>query len=463
MEPCVDFTAEEIAAAQARLAPHLLRTPVLPLHSQRLAAMLPTGTEVTLKLELFQRTGSFKPRGALTNVLLLPPEALARGITAVSAGNHAIAAAFAAQVTGTSAKVIMIQTANALRIARSREFGAEVLIAGTAHQAFAQAEEIVRREGRSMIHPFEGRNTALGTATLGAEFLQQAPYLDAVIVPIGGGGLCAGVAAAFKLLRPQCRVYAVEPEGADSMRRSFAAGSPQSIEKVATIADSLGAPYALPITFGLCRRFVDDLVLVSDAQIRAAMRTLLEEALATHRKSVRATILLGDLHAAAGDLESAIEAWKRIDQQNPVYIALVATKLMEAYRKLGRSEQGLQLLRGYLEQHPSLDLLDAAFQWALEDESPEAAYQLVRDELRRNPTLLGLDKLLEAQILVAPPERRADLELVKNLIHNHTRKVARYRCDSCGFKARQFYWRCPGCGAWESYPPKRTEEFDLMP
>lgn len=190
---------------------------------------------------------------------------------------------------------------------------------------------------------------------------------------------------------------------------------------------------------------------------------LLVEALATHRKSVRATVLLGDLHAAAGDLGNAIEAWKRIEQQNPVYLALVAVKLMEAYRKLGRSEQGLQLLRGYLAQHPSLDLLDAAFQWTLEDETPEAAYQLVRDELRRNPTLLGLDKLLQAQILVAPPERRADLELVKNLIHNHTRKVARYRCDSCGFKARQFYWRCPGCGAWESYPPKRTEEFDLTP
>lgn len=196
---------------------------------------------------------------------------------------------------------------------------------------------------------------------------------------------------------------------------------------------------------------------------RAEAHKLLGEALATHRKSVRATILLGDLHAAEGDLERAIETWKRIEQQNPVYLALIAAKLMEAYRKLGRSGQGLQLLRSYLAQHPSLDLLDTTFQWCLQDESPEAAYQLVREELRRNPTLLGLDKLLEAQILVAPPERRADLELVKNLIHNHTRKVARYRCDSCGFKARQFYWRCPGCGAWESYPPKRTEEFDLMP
>jgi lipopolysaccharide biosynthesis regulator YciM len=192
-------------------------------------------------------------------------------------------------------------------------------------------------------------------------------------------------------------------------------------------------------------------------------RRLLEEALAAHRKSVRATVLLGELEAAAGNWQAAIESWKRIEQQNPVYLSLVAGKLMEAYRKLGRGREGLQLLRGYLARHPSLDLLDTAFQWSLEDEGPQAAYHLVREELRRNPTLLGLDKLLEAQLLVAPPERRADLELVKNLIHNHTRRVARYRCDNCGFKARQFYWRCPGCGAWESYPPKRTEEFDLTP
>jgi len=192
-------------------------------------------------------------------------------------------------------------------------------------------------------------------------------------------------------------------------------------------------------------------------------RRLLEEALAMHRKSVRATILLGDIEAGGGDLMAAIDIWKRIEQQNPVYLALVAGKLMDAYRKIDRSREGLQLVRGYLAAHPSLDLLDVAFQWALEDENPEAAIRLVRDEVRRNPTLLGLDKLLEAEMLMVSPQRRADLELVKNLIHNHTRQVARYRCDSCGFKARQFYWRCPGCGAWESYPPRRTEEFDLTP
>jgi lipopolysaccharide biosynthesis regulator YciM len=99
----------------------------------------------------------------------------------------------------------------------------------------------------------------------------------------------------------------------------------------------------------------------------------------------------------------------------------------------------------------------------LETAGPQAAYGLVRDELRRNQTLLGLDKLLQAQLLVVPAEKRGDLELVKNLIHTHTRRVARYRCDACGFKARQFYWRCPGCGGWETYPPRRTEEFDLTP
>jgi lipopolysaccharide biosynthesis regulator YciM len=118
-------------------------------------------------------------------------------------------------------------------------------------------------------------------------------------------------------------------------------------------------------------------------------------------------------------------------------------------------------LRAWLERHPSLDLLEVVLRAELEDEHVEAAYQLVRDEMRRNPTLLGLEKFLEAQILVSPIAHRADLELVKNLIHTHTRRVARYRCNACGFKARQFYWRCPGCGGWEPYPPKRTEEFDI--
>lgn len=189
----------------------------------------------------------------------------------------------------------------------------------------------------------------------------------------------------------------------------------------------------------------------------------LELALAVNRKCARAIMLQGDIALKQGDAAAAIEHWKRIEQQNPVYLALVAGKLMDAYRQLGKEAVGVQLLRSYLDEYSSLDLLDAVFQTEIANGTPEGAYTLVRDELRRNPTLQGLDKLLEAQILGAPPERRSDLELMKNLIHNHTRRVARYRCDNCGFKARQFYWRCPACGGWETYPPKRTEEFDLTP
>jgi lipopolysaccharide biosynthesis regulator YciM len=189
----------------------------------------------------------------------------------------------------------------------------------------------------------------------------------------------------------------------------------------------------------------------------------LGRALALNRKSVRANMLMGDLCASRGDDRAALEAWKMVEKQNPIYLALVAERIMDAYRRLGELEQGIQLLRSYLDKYPSLDLLDALFQWELQKEGPQVAYQLVRDELRRNPTLLGLDKLLEAALLTAPAEQRTDIELVKSLVHGHTRRVARYRCDTCGFKARQFYWRCPACGGWETYPPKRTEEFDLVP
>jgi lipopolysaccharide biosynthesis regulator YciM len=195
-----------------------------------------------------------------------------------------------------------------------------------------------------------------------------------------------------------------------------------------------------------------------------AARARLAEALEINRRCVRASLALGDLERAAGNLDGAIEHWKRIESQNPAYLALVAQRLLEAHRDAGRLEEGLTLLAGYLERYPSLDLLDAVFRYTLEAKGAEAAYKLVRDELRRNPTLLGLDRLLEAQIVAAAnPERRRDLELVRNLVHSHTRRLARYRCESCGFRARQFHWLCPGCGAWESYPPRRSEEFELTP
>jgi lipopolysaccharide biosynthesis regulator YciM len=193
-------------------------------------------------------------------------------------------------------------------------------------------------------------------------------------------------------------------------------------------------------------------------------RRHLEAALEANRKCVRASLLLGDLERASNNLEAAIEHWKRIESQDPAYLALVAQRLLEAYREAGRAEEALRLLVGYLERYPSLDLLDTVFQQTMDVQGPEAAYTMVKDELRRNPTLLGVDRLLEVQIIGATSvERRRDLELMRNLIHSHTRRLARYRCEKCGFKARQFHWHCPACGGWETYPPRRTEEFDLAP
>lgn len=204
-------------------------------------------------------------------MLHLSPAELAAGVTAVSAGNHAIAVAYAARMLGASARIVMIKTANPARVQLARDFGAVVEMADDGTSAFRRVHQIEEEEGRYFVHPFEGPLTVTGAATLGAEFLQQAGHLDAVVVAVGGGGLIAGVAAAVKQLAPEIRVFGVEPCGADSMSRSFAAGEPVTLPAIATIADSLAPPMATPYTFGVCRRFVDRIVTIEDDAMRRAM------------------------------------------------------------------------------------------------------------------------------------------------------------------------------------------------
>lgn len=261
-----------IRATAARLAGRIARTPILEWTGEEIADRLPPRTRVVLKLELFQHTGSFKARGALASLLAAPPEALARGVTAVSAGNHAIAAAWAARRLGVHAKVVMLASASPARVRKVRRQGGEVVPAPDVRVAFDLVERVVAEEGRLLVHPFEGEAVALGTGTLGLEWLDQAGRLDAVIVPIGGGGLAAGVAAAVKQASPETLVLGVEPEGADSMARSLEAGRPVRLERVATIADSLGAPFALPYSFGLCQRFLDGIARIPDAAMVEAVR-----------------------------------------------------------------------------------------------------------------------------------------------------------------------------------------------
>lgn len=184
----------------------------------------------------------------------------------------------------------------------------------------------------------------------------------------------------------------------------------------------------------------------------------LEQALEVNPQSVRATIMLGDIENDSGNYKRAIEIWKNIEQQDPQYLQLAADKLLQAHRKLEREEAGISLLQEYQAKYPSQDMMDVLFKAILQRDGAEAAYQMVRNELHRNPTLLGLDKFLEARLLEVTEKNRADVEMVKNLVHQRTRSLAMYHCSSCGFKARQFYWHCPACHGWETYSPRRNEE-----
>ena len=271
-------SVEAIRKNRARLGELVVTTPIRRLVDDALSAVVGDSTTVWLKEELFQRTGSFKPRGALSVMLDLDAEALARGVTGVSAGNHAISLGYSARMLGTTATVVMPKNANPFRVQVCREFGANVVLVDNVHDAFERVRQIEAEEGRTFVHPYEGPKTALGTASVGMEFIDQiaaaGTVLAAVIVAAGGGGLTGGVACAVKQMSPSTAVYVVEPEGADSLNRSFKAGTPQAIEAVRTIADSLGAPHCEPYSFALNRQFVDEIVLVDDDQIREAMRLL---------------------------------------------------------------------------------------------------------------------------------------------------------------------------------------------
>lgn len=270
-------TIAEIESARARLGDLVVETPVWHARSGELGRAAGESGAVIFKLELLQHTGSFKPRGALTVMSQLCADARASGVTAISAGNHAIAVGYAARVLGVSAKVVMPKSANPARIERCRAQGTEVVLVDDVHRAFETVKEIERKEGRFFVHPFEGPFTTLGTATMGLELCGQVAEMDAVIVPIGGGGLCSGIAAAVKQLQPDCLIFGVEPVGADTMSRSLVAGKPQTIDKIRTIADSLAPPYALPYSFALCKALVEEVVLIDDEAMCRAMALLFDE------------------------------------------------------------------------------------------------------------------------------------------------------------------------------------------
>jgi lipopolysaccharide assembly protein B len=189
----------------------------------------------------------------------------------------------------------------------------------------------------------------------------------------------------------------------------------------------------------------------------AAMQAELDLALGEYRACTRATIIAGDALAQQGRPDDALAAWQRIESQNPQFLSLVAERVGGGHARAGKAEQGARLLRSWQAQYPSLDLLNALFSLVLATEGPEAAATLIKEELARSPTLIALDRLLEVRTLSVPQERRHELELVRQLVAQHIKRLGMYRCEHCGFRAKQYYWRCPGCQKWESFSPRRTE------
>ncbi len=228
----------------------------------------------------------------------------------------------------------------------------------------------------------------------------------------------------------------------------------KAINVTRRLAEVAGEPRGKEAAFFYCELAAGEM---ERGQLDAA-RGHLEQALTVHPQAVRATIMLGDMANAARRPADAIATWQRVENQDAQYLPLVAERLLEAFRQEGRLDEGIGVLQGYLAKYPSLDLMSVVSAALLERDGTEAAYQLVLGELQRHPTLLGLDKLLETRLLDVPAEHRGDVELVRQLVHQRTRPLAVYRCSSCGFKARQFYWHCPACHGWETYAPRRSEE-----
>ncbi len=260
-----------VSAAAGRLAGRVHRTPLVGTRS--LSDRI--GSTVYLKCENLQKTGSFKVRGALNQLLQLEPEARERGVVTISAGNHAQAVAWAAGQTGARATVVMPEGASQAKVEASRSYGAEVVIHGNVHEAFEKCHDLAQQRALTFVHPFDDPLVIAGQGTTGLEIVEELPELATVVVPVGGGGLASGIALALAATGTEAKLYGVEPEGACAMRRSFDQGSPATLDRVDTIADGLAPPMAGDLTFAILRKLAEDIVVVSDEEIREALRFIL--------------------------------------------------------------------------------------------------------------------------------------------------------------------------------------------
>lgn len=303
-------TAAEIAAARVRIGDAVRRTPVL--EPGALADAL--GYRVALKCEQFQMTGAFKARGALNAVRSLSPAQLARGVTTHSSGNHGQALAWAAQLAGARARIVVPETAVATKRAAIRAWGAEVVDCGpTQQEREARLAEVAESTGALVVHPYDDARVIAGQATATIELLESEPRLTRLLVPVGGGGLASGAILGARWLERDIEIVGVEPAGADDTRRSLAAGERHALDTVDTVADGLRATVG-EVTFPILREGLSDLVTVSDAEILQAMRWMAEAAKLVIEPS-SATVIAALMNGAggAGGMTGAIISGGNVD------------------------------------------------------------------------------------------------------------------------------------------------------
>ncbi|MBY4109746.1 threonine ammonia-lyase [Rhodococcus fascians] len=271
----VRVTTSDIASAEALLEPVMRRTPVV---ASRILSDL-TGHEVRLKCENLQRTGSFKPRGAYNRIARLDADQRARGVVAASAGNHAQGVAWAASQVGITSTVFMPVGVSLPKLVATKAYGATVhLVGNTVDEALTSAREFADRTGATLIHPFDHLDIVAGQATLGTELLQQMPDVGTIVIPTGGGGLLAGVAAAVKLTKPDVRVIGVQAEGAAAWPASLKAGHPIALTSMSTMADGIAVGLPGSVPFDHVQGWVDDVVTVSEDALSRALVLCIERA-----------------------------------------------------------------------------------------------------------------------------------------------------------------------------------------
>ncbi|MGB3562611.1 MAG: threonine ammonia-lyase [Thermoanaerobaculia bacterium] len=262
----------DIQQARNRIAGSVKETPCL--ESEVLSELC--GVQLYLKYESLQRTGSFKPRGAVNRLLCLSPEERERGVIAASAGNHAQGVAYAAATVGAQSLIVMPETTPLVKVTRTRELGARVELYGQSlDEALEHAYTLRDQQNLTFVHPFEDAEVIAGQGTVGLEILEQVPDLEAVVVPIGGGGLISGVATAVKALRPEVEVFGVQSRAAPAMKKSFDSGKWQEIGVEPTIAEGITLKRPGKNTFPIIQRLVDGIELVSEEEIEAAVVELL--------------------------------------------------------------------------------------------------------------------------------------------------------------------------------------------